>query len=151
MAMKNSAAVQIAAPQRVPIRPSKHTGMPVVVPVRPQTPASGTAHLRRSAYRTLKIFLVSVCMLAMLSLLIFERAQLIELNIRKANAEEELRIAQSETVRLEAEFNSMVSVENVEEYAVNKLGMVKRQGRQVQFFSNENKDEILLVNPLAEQ
>ena len=42
----------------------------------------------------------------------------------------------------------MVSVENVEEYAKNKLGMVKRQGRQVQFFSNQNEDEIVLFNPL---
>lgn len=148
MAMRNSAAVQIAAPQRVPVRPSKHTNMPHLVPAQPRSRAARKQLARQTRRRVLKIAAASICMLIMLSLLIFERAKLIELNIEKANAEERLRIAQSETVRLEAEFNSMVSVENVEEYAKNKLGMVKRQGRQVQFFSNQNEDEIVLFNPL---
>ena len=141
MAMRNSAAVQIAAPQRVPVRPSKHTNMPHLVPAQPRSRVARKQLARQTRRRVLKIAAASICMLIMLSLLIFERAKLIELNIEKANAEERLRIAQSETVRLEAELN-------VEEYAKNKLGMVKRQGRQVQFFSNQNEDEIVLFNPL---
>ena len=150
MALKNSAAVQIAAPQRVPVRPSKHTSVPRLVPAPKARPVTRAQRARAARIRAAKIIAVSVCMLIMLSLLIFERAKLIELNLRKAAAEETLQAAQSETVRLEAQFNSMVSVENVEEYAREKLGMVKRQGRQVQFFSNQNEDEILLFNPLEQ-
>ena len=150
MAMKNSAAVQIAVPQRIPVRPSKHSSVPHLVPAPKVRHTARVQTMRATRLRVVKIIAVSVCMLIMLSLLIFERAKLIELNLRKAAAEETLRTAQSETVRLEAQFNGMVSVENVEEYARDKLGMVKRQGRQVQFFRNQNEDEILLFIPLEQ-
>ena len=148
MAMKNSAAVRIAAPQHVPARPSKHTAVPHLVPDTKKSRAERVQSAKRNTARTLRIVAVSMLMLIMLSMLIFERANLIKLNLRKAAAEEALHTAQSETVRLEAQFNGMVSVENVEQYAKEKLGMVKRQGRQVQFFQNSNEDEILLFNPL---
>lgn len=148
MAMKNSAAVRIAAPQRIPARPSKHATAPHLVPDAHKSRSARNQSDGRSALRMLKIIAVSMLMLIMLSLLIFERASLIKLNLQKAAAEETLHAAQSETVRLEAQFNGMVSVENVEQYAKEKLGMVKRQGRQVQFFRNNNEDEILLFNPL---
>ena len=150
MAARSSAAVQIAAPQRVPVRPARHISAPHLVPAPPRSRAVRRQMARRSRRSVLKIAAASLCMLIMLSLLIFERAQLISLNIKKAEAEERLRIAQSETVRLESEFNSMVSVENVEEYAKNKLGMVKRQGQQMQFFRNQDEDEIVLINPMEE-
>ena len=54
--------------------------------------------------------------------------------------------SKSETVRLESLFNSKVSVENVEEYAKNKLGMVKRSSYQVRFFLNDNSDQVVLVD-----
>lgn len=148
MAMKNTAAVRIAAPQRVPARPSKHATVPYLVPSPKPSRRERVQSAKEASLRTVKIVAVSVCMLIMLSLLIFERASLIKLNLQKAAAEEALHTAQSETVRLEAQFNGMVSVENVEQYAREKLGMVKRQGRQVQFFQNTNEDEILLFNPL---
>ena len=147
MAMKNSAAVRIAAPQHTP-RPSKHATAPRLVPQPRKTRTARVQTAHSSRLRVLKIVGVSVCMLVMLSMLIFERASLIKLNIRKAEAEQSLHTAQSETVRLEATFNGMVSVENVEAYARDKLGMVKAQGRQIQFFQNQEEDEILLFNPL---
>ena len=149
MAMKNSAAVHIAAPQRTPVRPSKHATAPHLVPPPKKSRVARVQTAKATSRRAIKIVAVSLCMLVMLSLLIFERASLIKLNLQKAQAEQTLLAAQSETVRLEAQFNGMVSVENVEEYAKEKLGMVKRQGRQVQFFQNGNQDEILLFDPLG--
>ena len=106
---------------------------------RPQNPAV-------SAIRLARIALVCIAAFIMLSLLIYQRAQLASLNMDKVRAEEQLSKAKSETVRLEALFNSKVSVENVEEYAKKELGMVKRSSYQVHFFENDNDDEIVIVD-----
>ena len=147
MALKTSAAVKIAAPQRNP-RPSKHSSAPHVVPQSDSSRRARRQSMRSATMRVVKFVAAFVCVMVMIALLVFERANTIKYNLEKAQAERDLAAAKSETVRLESQFNGMVSVENVEQYATEKLGMVKRATRQMQFFKNQNSDEIVLINPL---
>ena len=95
--------------------------------------------------------LVSVTAFVMLAMLIVQRAQIATLDVQIVETQIKLDEAKSETVRLESLFNSMASVESVEEYAKEKLGMVKRSRNQVSFFVNENSDEILLLDDVIAQ
>ena len=45
-----------------------------------------------------------------------------------------LQTAQSENVRLQMKFNSIMSIDNIDEYAQTKLGMVKRENYQIRYF-----------------
>ena len=51
-----------------------------------------------------------------------------------------LKTAQSENVRLQMQFNSLMSMDKIEEYAQTKLGMVKRESYQVRYFDMSEDD-----------
>ena len=53
---------------------------------------------------------------------------------------QELELAQSENVRLQMHFNSMMSMDKIEEYAQSQLGMVKRENYQVSYFDISKED-----------
>ncbi len=146
----SSAAPRLnAVPQRdLPPRPNRHAApaQPYLVPRHKPNSAQRRAEVKASRSRAVKIMLIAVCMLGMLSMLIFQRAHLIKLNSDRAALEQKLQEVRSDAVRLEAQFNNRVSVESVEEYAKKELGMVKRQKYQVHFFTNDNKDEIILLD-----
>ena len=151
-AIYNAAEMDFSVQLRdYPVRPNKHVPKPQLVPEKKKTRQQARRTAKSTAVRTVKIAAVTVSLLILFSMLIFERAQLIQLNTRKAAAEKNLETVQSETVRLEAAFNSKVSVDNVEEYAKNELGMIKRQKYQIRFFPNDGEDEILLADAFEGQ
>lgn len=51
-----------------------------------------------------------------------------------------LKAAQSENIRLQMQFNSLMSMDKIEEYAQTKLGMVKRESYQVRYFDMSEDD-----------
>ena len=141
----SSAAVRMAAPQReTPVRPRRQNTRPRLVPQRRST--KRTQNAAASAIRVARIALICVTAFVMLSLLIYQRAQLAMLDVESVRVQEQLTKSKSETVRLESLFNSKVSVENVEEYAKKELGMVKRSSYQVHFFLNDNTDQVVLMD-----
>jgi cell division protein FtsB len=150
MTYNSSAAPRLTAvPQReLPTRPNRHAApaQPYLVPRKRPSDEQRKKAAKASRLSAVKIMVIAVLMLGMLSMLIFERAQLIKLNSARAVLEQELQEVRSDTVRLEAQFNSRVSVESVEEYAKKELGMVKQQKYQVHFFANDNEDEIVLLD-----
>lgn len=148
---RSSAAPKLTAvPAReFPPRPNRHasSAAPRLVSESRQSRAQRRKAARAARIRAVKIFFVAVCMLTMLSMLIYERAQLIKISSDRVAAEQELQEIRSDKVRLEAQFNNRVSVDSVEEYAQKELGMVKRQKYQIHFFKNDNEDEIVLLDP----
>lgn len=146
MAVQSSnAAVRMGAPQReTTVRPRRQNEKPHLVPRRHR--AKRTRNAAASAIRVTRIALICITAFVMLSLLIYQRAQLAMLDVESVRVQEQLTKSKSETVRLESIFNSKVSVENVEEYAKNKLGMVKRSSYQVRFFLNDNSDQVVLAD-----
>ena len=146
-AQRSSAAARLTAPQReVPYRPQPRPVKPHLVPEKKRSRADRIAHAAAVSKRALRIAIISGVAFVMLALLIVQRAQIASLDIQIVKTQTQLDEARSETVRLESLFNSMASVESVEDYAKNQLGMVKRTRNQVSFFANENSDESLLLD-----
>ncbi len=150
-AQRSSAAARVTAPQReIPYLPPLPV-RPHLVPEKKTRRADQRSHAAAVSRRALRLMLVSVTAFVMLAMLIVQRAQIATLDVQIVETQIKLDEAKSETVRLESLFNSMASVESVEEYAKEKLGMVKRSRNQVSFFVNENSDEILLLDDVIAQ
>ena len=142
----------MTAPQRdYPYRPQQRPVKPHLVPEKKHSRAERVAHAAAVSRRAARIMLISLTAFVMLAMLIVQRAKIATLDMQIIEAQTQLEEVKSETVRLESLFNSMASVESVEEYATNKLGMVKRTRNQVSFFVNENSDEIILESAIGAQ
>ena len=78
-----------------------------------------------STFQALKIVAVSAVLLALVITMINGRVRLNEINSEISSMEASLQEEKSENIRLTMELNSLMSLENVEDYAVNVLGMQK--------------------------
>ncbi|MGN0526615.1 MAG: hypothetical protein ACI4IF_04200 [Acutalibacteraceae bacterium] len=61
-----------------------------------------------------------------------------------ANVENELSIAEGESVRLNAELSSKISTDKIEDYAENVLGMVKAENYQISYIDLSKGDQIVV-------
>lgn len=86
--------------------------------------------------------LVSVSFLCM-SMLVFSRAKVDDLSREAQSLEKQIEIAQSENVRLMAQMNAAVSIDRVETYAEQELGMVKMQRSQITYIDMSDGDEVV--------
>ncbi len=142
-------AMPLRSPVPVPVQPP--VKKPELVRPKPKTAEQAWEELLALFKRTLKIITVSVLLFTMFGALIYKRAQLVEMSRQETVLTEELKVAQSRKVSLEAQFNALISIDNVEEYAKNELGMVKRQRCQTKYFVNEGGDKVVLANGQAAQ
>jgi hypothetical protein len=58
--------------------------------------------------------------------------------------ENDIEIAEGENVRLNAEINSKISTDKIDNYAVDVLGMVKAENYQIYYVDLSEEDEIVL-------
>lgn len=99
-----------------------------------------------------KILTVSVLCIAMLFCVIYTYAQKNELTHQISDLETELAVAESESTRLNSELNALVSMNMIEQYAVEELGMTKVQSNQIQYIDvSQYKEKHLADVLLAEQ
>ena len=77
---------------------------------------------------------------------IYSRVQLDEINRDITNKEYEIELAQSDSVKLNNTLSSMISINNVEDYAANVLGMVKVQDYQVVYVDLSSSDSVVVAN-----
>lgn len=96
--------------------------------------------------KTAKIFVIAVAALLFFAAVIYSRVQLDEINRDISRVENSIKTAKSDTVKLNNELNSIVSINKVEDYAVNNLGMVKVQDYQVVYVDLSDPDEVIVVN-----
>ena len=76
---------------------------------------------------------------------LFMNAECDKLDSQIASVEKQVSIAEGETVRLNAELNSMVDTEKVIEYAETKLGMVKAENHQITYINLSQGDEFVVA------
>ena len=76
---------------------------------------------------------------------LFMSAESDKLDSEIASLQNEVSIAEGETVRLNAELNSMVDTEKVIEYAETKLGMVKAESYQITYINLSQGDEFVVA------
>lgn len=92
--------------------------------------------------RVVKRLLGIAVVLAIAGTLIVNQLQVNELNVQLQKAQKELGEKQSEYIQLRMEAQAMASLNAVEEYATNVLGMQKIQPNQVEYVRLNNTDKI---------
>ena len=83
----------------------------------------------------IKAILLIVLLVTITSSMILSMVQLTELNDQINQASAELSTQQSESVRLNLELNTAMSMNNVEDYAEKTLGLVKMEPSQVEYIT----------------
>lgn len=91
------------------------------------------------------LFVAGICLL-FLGIVIYSRLQLDEINRDIASIDKSMEIARSEKVRLDMELNSIVSMDKVEDYAANTLGMSKVQDYQVVYVDLSSSDRVIVAD-----
>lgn len=99
-----------------------------------------------AARKTRKIFIVAVVVFAFFAALIYSRIQLDEINRQISAVDAKMKIAQSDKIKLDNQLNSAISIDKVEDYATNTLGMVKVQEHQVVYIDLSSSDSIVMAD-----
>lgn len=134
-AMRSSAAPKI---DRKPVqRPAQ--------PKRAKSAAQAKRESVESAKRTLKLFAVSITLIALFGAVLFSNISLIMLENEASIMESQIGDAVSENTRLIVELNSKVSLDKVEAYAVSVLGMNKLERYQEYYFDNGDVDRVVVA------
>lgn len=124
--------------------PAEHKKRKFEIPtlVNPRTVSSEQvdAEVKKSRVAALRASLIALAALIVLGSLIYSRVILTNSRIELADQKTALKTAQSENIRLQMQFNSVMSIDKVEEYAQTKLGMVKKESYQVRFFDVSEDD-----------
>ncbi|MBR5202310.1 MAG: hypothetical protein IKW45_03510 [Clostridia bacterium] len=133
-----------AAPKMKPA-PQKRPQLELVRKPRPNaTQVRGETQL--AARQAKKIFVIAMTILMFMAMVIYSRVQLDEINRDISNKESAIELAQSDSIKLNNALSSMVSINNVEEYAANVLGMVKVQDYQVVYVDLSSNDSVVVAN-----
>ena len=103
--------------------------------------AQTKSDMKRANLHTAKIIAISLVLLVMMSALLYGRMKVDELDRQIQSKKNELSVAQSENVRLSMKLDSLISLKNVEEYAQNKLGMVKMENYQIEYIDLSGEDK----------
>lgn len=83
--------------------------------------------------KALALLASALLVVAMLSGVLFTFAQKTKLNHQIISINRQINEAQSESTRLNSELDALVSVEMIDQYAVEKLGMSKMQSGQMRY------------------
>ncbi len=119
---------------------------PHLVPKKETEETIKIGFLRLTPVQAARLAVLSIVFAFMLGTLTYQRAEIVEMNSTITEIETDIKERQSEKIRLENEFKSRFSIDSIEKYAEENLGMVKRQKHQVYYFVNENEDEVLIFN-----
>lgn len=95
---------------------------------------------REMRHKTYKVCMLAFTLVALFGAMLYGEVRLDALQTETARVQEQLKIAQSENVRINMENNSKVSLDKVEEYAITKLGMIKTESSQAEYIEL-SKDE----------
>ena len=88
---------------------------------------------KKAFAQVVEILTVTVLVLAMLFGVLFTYVQKNEITKSIANIQDDIAVAQSENVSLNAELEALVSVSQIDSYAVEKLGMTRLQSNQIRY------------------
>lgn len=98
---------------------------------------------QKSVLRPIKVVAVAFLLAAMASTVPYGRMSINELNVQYNAANERLDELKSESVRMQSELESRLSLKAIEDIAVGEYGMVKPDSSQVGYIqlNSENKIE----------
>ena len=83
--------------------------------------------------KALQISVVAALCLTMLFAVLYTNAKTNELTHEISDLQKNLSVSQSENTRLNSELDSLVSMNMIDQYAVEKLGMTKMKSNQIKY------------------
>lgn len=119
-----------AAPK---FRPEKRRKLSVSPNVKMKSRSELIAEQKKAFEHVAVILTVTVLALSMLFGVLFTFVRKNELTRSIASIKSDISIAESENVSLNSELESLVSVSQIDSYAVEKLGMVRLQSNQIKY------------------
>lgn len=129
-----------AAPKRTSeVQPPK----PRLVKPAPKTTSEIKAEKKYNLKKVIKFLVIAAVCFGFVGSNISYRIQINELNSTIVRYNRELNEKKSENTRLNMELDSKISLANVQDYAENTLGMIKRERYQIVYFDLENSNEII--------
>ena len=125
----------------VPVeRKKKKIEAPKLIQSKPISFEQAQTEIKASRIAALRAGVIAIVALLILGSLIYSRVMLTNYQSELADQKAALKTEQSENVRLQMQFNSLMSMDKIEEYAQTKLGMVKRERYQVRYFDMSEDD-----------
>lgn len=120
-------------------------------PLHVVNPPSKRPKPHRKKRRGLRIQQLACCSLAFIiaGTILFSHMKLTQLTDEASSREAELEKLQSEYVALKAKQDRALSLSYVEDYAQNKLGMVKMDNNQIEYVEMNNPDRIEISEPTS--
>ena len=113
---------------------------PKLIQSKPISFEQAQTEIKASRIAALRAGVIAIVALLILGSLIYSRVMLTNYQSELADQKAALKTEQSENVRLQMQFNSLMSMDKIEEYAQTKLGMVKRESYQVRYFDMSEDD-----------
>lgn len=99
-----------------------------------------------SKFSTLKIFVCSCLVISFFCIYIYGHVMYDEAVREHGAYKDELVLMQMNNVKLDSELKSKFSLRDVEDFAVNKLGMKKVEKNQVVYIELKGEDEVILCD-----
>ena len=125
----------------VPVeRKKKKIEAPKLIQSKPISFEQAQTEIKASRIAALRAGIIAIVALLILGSLIYSRVMLTNYQSELADQKAALKTEQRENVRLQMQFNSLMSMDKIEEYAQTKLGMVKRENYQVRYFDMSEDD-----------
>ena len=121
-------------------RKKKKIEAPKLIQSKPISFEQAQTEIKASRIAALRAGVIAIVALLILGSLIYSRVMLTNYQSELADQKAALKTEQSENVRLQMQFNSLMSMDKIEEYAQTKLGMVKRESYQVRYFDMSEDD-----------
>ena len=97
---------------------------------------------RRSRALAFRFLAVAVVMFTLIGFQIYSKVRCDNLDRQLADIQEQIEIVESDNARLNLELNANVSLDQVEAYATNTLGMVKVADSQIHYVKLADSDTI---------
>lgn len=100
--------------------------------------------------RLAKIFVVSVFFVSLVGINIYTHAKLTWTALQIASVQSQINEENSRTVDLKSKLTQKMSTEAVEDYAVNRLGMIKANRSQINYISMNSGDYVIYSDSVGE-
>lgn len=124
------------------LKKRKKVQIPEIFEPRKTTRSQIENEIKLNRIAVLRVSLIAIAVLVILGSLIYGRVVLTESRMQLDKEKQVLELAQSDHVRLQMKFNSMMSMDKIEEYAISELGMVKRENYQISYFDISEDDGV---------
>lgn len=122
-----------AAPKTAPTQPERRRGLRLTPGTKKKNRAQLVAEQKTAFKKAISIAAVTFAVMCMLFAVMFTFSLKNELNREIAKLQSEIALAESENISLNAELEAMVSVSQIDTYAVEKLGMTRLDSNKIKY------------------